>query len=64
MRSTEAAMRSEMTKEEAEFIVLQYLDAGMLDKAEELAEKIGMKGSEWSDLRETQYIDWNNEYDE
>jgi hypothetical protein len=64
MRSTEAAMRSEMTKEEAEFIVLQYLDAGLLDKAEELAEKIGMKGSEWSDLRETQYIDWNNEYDE
>jgi len=57
-------MRSEMTKEEAEFIVLQYLDAGLLDKAEELAEKIGMKGSEWSDLRETQYIDWNNEYDE
>ncbi len=57
-------MRNEMTKEEAEFIVLQYLDAGLLDKAEELAEKIGMKGSEWSDLRETQYIDWNNEYDE
>jgi hypothetical protein len=57
-------MRSEMTKEEAEFIMLQYLDAGMLDKAEELAEKIGMKGSEWSDLRETQYIDWNDEYDE
>jgi hypothetical protein len=64
MKSTEAAMRNEMTKEEAEFIVLQYLDAGLLDKAEELAEKIGMKGSEWSDLRETQYIDWNNEYDE
>jgi hypothetical protein len=57
-------MRSEMTKEEAEFIVLQYLDAGMLDKAEELAEKIGMKGSEWSDLSETQYFDWNDEYDE
>jgi hypothetical protein len=57
-------MRSEMTKEEAEFIMLQFLDAGMLDKAEELAEKIGMQGSEWSDLRETQYIDWNNEYDE
>jgi len=57
-------MRSEMTKEEAEFIMLQYLDAGMLDKAEELAEKIGMQGSEWSDLRETQYIDWNDEYDE
>jgi hypothetical protein len=57
-------MRSEMTKEEAEFIMLQFLDAGMLDKAEELAEKIGMKGSEWSDLRETQYIDWNDEYDE
>jgi hypothetical protein len=57
-------MRSEMTKEEAEFIMLQFLDAGMLDKAEELAEKIGMQGSEWSDLRETQYIDWNDEYDE
>ena len=57
-------MRSEMTKEEAEFIMLQFLDAGMLDKAEELAEKIGMKGSEWSDLRETQYIDWHDEYDE
>lgn len=53
-----------MTKEEAEFIMLQFLDAGMLDKAEELAEKIGMKGGEWSDLRETQYIDWNDEYDE
>jgi hypothetical protein len=64
MRYTEAVMRSEMTKEEAEFIVLQYLDAGLLDKAEELAEKIGMKGSEWSDLRETQYIDWHDEYDE
>jgi hypothetical protein len=57
-------MRSEMTKEEAEFIVLQYLDAGLLDKAEELAEKIGMKGSEWSDLRETQYFDLHDEYDE
>jgi hypothetical protein len=57
-------MRSEMSKEEAEFIVLQYLDAGLLDKAEELAEKIGMKGDEWSDLRETQYADWHDEYDE
>ncbi len=57
-------MRSEMTKEEAEFIVLQYLDAGLLDKAEELADKIGMKGSEWTDLRETQNTDWHDEYDE
>ncbi len=57
-------MRSEMTKEEAEFIVLQYLDAGLLDKAEELADKIGMKGSEWVDLREVQYADWQDEYDE
>lgn len=57
-------MRSEMTKEEAEFIVLQYLDAGLLDKAEELADKIGMKSSEWTDLRETQYTDWHDEYDE
>jgi len=64
MRSTEAVMRSEMSKEEAEFIVLQYLDAGMIDKAEELAEKIGMKGDEWSDLRGTQYVDQNDEYDE
>lgn len=57
-------MRSEMTKEEAEFIILQYLDAGLLDKAEELADKIGMKSSEWTDLRETQYTDWHDEYDE
>ncbi len=57
-------MRSEMTKEEAEFIVLQYLDAGLLDKAEELAAAIGMKGSEWSDLRDVQYDDWHDEYDE
>lgn len=57
-------MRSEMSKEEAEFIVLQYLDAGMIDKAEELAEKIGMKGDEWSDLRGTQHVDQNDEYDE
>lgn len=56
-------MRSEMTKEEAEFIVLQYLDAGLLDKAEELAAEIGMKGSEWSDLREVQYDDWHDEQD-
>lgn len=57
-------MTNKMSKEEAEFIVLQYLDAGLIDKAEELAEKIGMKGSEWSDLRETQYDDWHDEYDE
>ena len=57
-------MRSEMTKEEAEFIVLQFLDAGLIDKAEELAEQIGMKGSEWSDLRETSYHDWHDEHDE
>jgi hypothetical protein len=53
-----------MSKEEAEFIVLQYLDAGLLDKAEELAAAIGMKGSEWSDLREVQYDDWHDEQDE
>jgi len=64
MRSTEAVMRSEMSEGAAEFTVLQYLDAGLLDKAEELADKIGMKGSEWSDLRETQYTDWHDEYDE
>jgi hypothetical protein len=52
-----------MSKEEAEFIVLQYLDAGLLDKAEELAAAIGMKGSEWVDLRETQYDDWHDEQD-
>jgi hypothetical protein len=51
-------------KEEMEFIILQYLDAGLLDRAEELALKCGFKESEWQDLRDTESSNFHDDWEE
>lgn len=40
-----------MTKEEAEFIVLQFLDQGLLDVAEEYARKWGLNLAEIGEIQ-------------
>lgn len=50
----------EMSKEEAEFIVLQFLDQGLLDVAEDYAQKWGLNLNDFNEIRV--YSD-DDEYD-
>ncbi len=54
-------MKRLITKEEAEFIVLQLLDQGRLNEAEEVLRENKMSGAEWDDLRTVRYSIWNDE---
>jgi hypothetical protein len=44
-------MSFNMTKEEAEFIVLQYLDQGLLDVAEDYAQKWGLNLADFGEIK-------------
>ncbi len=54
-------MKRLITKEEAELIVLQLLDQGRLNEAEEVLRENKMSGAEWDDLRTVRYSIWNDE---
>lgn len=54
-------MKNLITREEIEFIVLQLLDKGKFDEADQMLEQNSMTGAEWSDLRTVRYSDWNPE---
>lgn len=54
-------MKNLITREEIEFIVLQLLDQGKFDEADQMLEQNSMTGAEWSDLRTVRYSDWKQE---
>jgi hypothetical protein len=54
-------MKRLITAEEAEFIVLQLLDQGKLDEAENILKENGMSGSEWWHLKDMRYHEFHDE---
>ncbi len=56
-------MQREMTKEEAEFIVIQYLDQGLIQAAEDYAQKWGLNLSAFNDIKVYSDDQYDDEHD-
>jgi len=54
-------MKNLITKEEIEFIVLQLIDQGKFDEADEMLKQICMSRPEQGDPKTMRYHDWNPE---
>ena len=54
-------MKNLITKEEIEFIVLQLIDQGKFDEADEMLKQSCMSRPEWGDLKTMRYHDWSPE---
>lgn len=52
-----------MTKEEAEFIVIQYLDQGLIQAAEDYAQKWGLNLTALNDIKVYSDDQYDDEYD-
>ena len=52
-----------MTKEEAEFIVIQYLDQGLIQAAEDYAQKWGLNLSAFNDIKVYSDDQYDDEHD-
>jgi hypothetical protein len=54
-------MKNLITKEEIEFIVLQLIDQGKFDEADEMLKQSCMSRPEQGDPKTMRYHDWNPE---